>query len=92
MIISAMFCPRLCRICPRSSVDQPESTVGSAIDYCRVCMQRWKSLCADFCSARAAEEGSGIFWIMIELTDLQNKESKGVRVCTASRLYSFLQY
>ena len=32
-------------------------------------MQKRESLCAEFCSSRAAEEGSGIFWIMIELTN-----------------------
>lgn len=33
-------------------------------------MQKRESLCAVFCSSRAAEEGSGIFRIMIELTNL----------------------
>ncbi len=61
-------------------------------------MQKKKSLCAEFCSCRAAEEGSRVFWIMIEFTNfLQNskgmlgkpqptheiKGKHGVRVCRA---------
>ncbi len=59
-----------CSICPRPSMDQHQSTVGSAPEYCRVCMQKRKSLCAEFCSSRAAEETSRIFCIMIEMTNL----------------------
>ncbi len=59
-----------CRICPRPSMRQRQSTVGSAPEYCRVCMQKRKILCAEFCRSRAVEETSGIFWIMIELTNL----------------------
>ncbi len=40
--------------------DQPQSNVGSALDYCRICMQK-RSLYAEFCSLRVAEEGSGNF-------------------------------
>jgi len=60
-----------CGICPRPSMDQRQSIVGSAPEYCRVCMQKKKSLCAQFCRSRAAEKAFGIFWIMIELTNLQ---------------------
>ncbi len=70
MTKSAAICLRLCSICPRLSVDQPQSTVDSALDDCRVCMQKKKSQWAEFYSSRAAEEGSGIFWIMIELNNL----------------------
>jgi hypothetical protein len=45
-------------------------TVGSALDHCSLCMQKKKSLCAEFCSSRPAGEVSGIFWIMIEFTNL----------------------
>ena len=31
-------------------------------------MQKRESLCAGFCSSRPAEEASGVFWIIIELT------------------------
>jgi len=30
-------------------------------------VQKKRSLRAEFCSSRVAKEGSGIFWIMIEL-------------------------
>ena len=43
-------------------------TVGSALDDCSLCMQKNKSLCAEFCSSMAAEEASEIFWIMSELS------------------------
>ena len=59
-----------CSICPRPSMDQHQSTVGSAPEYCGVCMHKRKSLCAEFCSSRAAEETSRIFCIMIEMTNL----------------------
>jgi len=59
-----------CSICARPSMDQRQSTVGSAPEYCKVCMQKWISLRAEFYRSRAAEESSGIFWIMLELTNL----------------------
>ncbi len=59
-----------CSICPRPSMDQRQITVGSAPEYCRVCTQKRKCLCAQFCRSRAAEETSGIFWVMTELTHL----------------------
>jgi len=43
-------------------------TVGSALDDCRVCMQKKNSLCAEFCSSRAAEGASRNFWIMLEFS------------------------
>ena len=43
-------------------------TVGSALDDCSLCMQKKKSLCAEFCSSMAAEEASEIFRIMSELS------------------------
>jgi len=47
-------------------------TVGSALDHCSLCMQKKKSLCAEFCSSMAAEVASRKLWIMIELSnDLQ---------------------
>ncbi len=45
-------------------------TVASALDDCRVCMQKRTSLDAEFCSSRATEEGSRKLWIMIEFTNL----------------------
>jgi len=33
-------------------------------------MQKRENLHAEFCGSRVAEEGSGIFWIMIEFTNL----------------------
>ncbi len=45
-------------------------TVTSAPDDCRVCMQKRKSLDAEFCGSRAAEEGSRKLWIMIEFSTL----------------------
>ncbi len=39
-------------------------TVGSGLDHCMVCMQKKNSLCAEFCSSRAAEQASEFFWIM----------------------------
>ena len=33
-------------------------------------MQKKKSLCTEFCSCRAVEEASRIFWMMIELTKI----------------------
>ncbi len=45
-------------------------TVASALDDCRVCMQKKKSLDAEFCGSRAAEEGSRKLWIMIEFTNV----------------------
>ncbi len=61
-----------CSICARPSMDQRQSTVGSAPEYCKVCMQKWISLRAKFYRSRAADESSGIFWTMlaIELTNL----------------------
>ena len=47
-----------CRIRPRSSMDQAQMTVVSGLDDCRVCTQKRKSLDADFCDSRTAEEGS----------------------------------
>ena len=32
-------------------------------------MQKKKSLCVEFCRSRAAEESSGISWILIEFTN-----------------------
>ena len=43
-------------------------TVASALDDCRVCMQKKNSLCAEFCSSMPAEEASEVFWIMIEFS------------------------
>ncbi len=40
-------------------------TVGSALDDC---MQKKNSLCAEFCSSRAAEGASRNFWIMLEFS------------------------
>jgi len=57
-----------CRIRPRSSMDQPQITVASALDDCMVYMQKRKSLDAEFCGSRAAEEGSRKLWIMIDFT------------------------
>ena len=45
-------------------------TVASALDAYRVCMQKKKSLHAEFCSSRAAEEASRKLWIMIGFTNL----------------------
>ena len=51
--------------------------VASALDDCRVCMQKRKRLDTEFCSSRAAEEASRKVWVMIEFTNfLEN--SKGV--------------
>ncbi len=43
-------------------------TIASALDHCRFCIQKKKSLCTDFYSSRAAEEASEIFWIMSEFS------------------------
>ena len=43
-------------------------TVGSALDHCSLCMQKKKSLRAEFCSSRAAEVASRKLWIMIEMS------------------------
>ncbi len=44
--------------------------VASALDDCRVCMQKRKRLDTEFCSSRAAEEASRKVWVMIEFTNL----------------------
>ncbi len=51
-------------------MDQPQMTVASALDDCGICMQKRKSLDAEFCGSRVAEEGSGKLWILIEFTNL----------------------
>jgi len=40
---------------------------GSGLEVCRICMQKKKNLCAQFCRPVAAKEASEEFWIMIEL-------------------------
>lgn len=50
-------------------MDQAQISVASGLDDCRVCMQKRKSLDADFFDSRAAEESSRKLWIMIEFSN-----------------------
>jgi hypothetical protein len=45
------------------------SSCSSASDHCRFRMQKKESLRIEFCGSVAVEEGSGFFWILIELTN-----------------------
>ena len=51
-------------------MDQPQITVTSALDDCDICIQKRKSLDAEFCGSKAVGEASRKLWIMIEFTNL----------------------
>ncbi len=53
----------------RSTAALPQTICNSGSELCRFCVQKRESLRAEFCSSRATEEGSEIFWIMIEFTN-----------------------
>ena len=52
----------------RSTAALSQKLCNTGSEHCRVCMQKTSSLRAAFCSSRAAEEGSGIFWTMVGFT------------------------
>ncbi len=63
------FYPRCLQLRLRSTAALPQTICNSGSELCRFCVQKRESLRAEFCSSRATEEGSGIFWIMIEFTN-----------------------
>ena len=51
----------------RASVDQRQTSALSGLEDCRVCTQMSGCLCIEICSSEAAEEGSEIFYVLIEI-------------------------
>ncbi len=52
----------------RPSATQAQSICGSDSELPDVCVHKKNSLCADFCGSRAAEEASGKFYVLIDLS------------------------
>ena len=75
----------------RAAAALGQTVCNSDSDHCGICTQHKTCLRAQVCSFRAAEEGCGSFWILIESTNFltwispklpfENKAMHGVCVC-----------
>ena len=69
-IISVTSASEALQLRLRTPATLPHTICNSGLEFCRFCMQKKKSLCAEFCSSRDTEEGTRVFWIIIEFTDV----------------------